>query len=609
LSLLQSFSVPLRRFDSIGVTLRRDIRSNEIFRILACAVLGAVVGASVDGVRQIIEALHRYNFALGPDGLLSASLHLNQTRVLLVPAIGGLILGGLALLGRRYSNREIVDPVEANALHGGRMSLIDSIRLSMAALFSNAAGASVGMEAGYSQLGAGFFSAIGQYLRLRREDERIFVTAGAAAAIAAAFNAPLAGAFYGFELILGQYTVRALTPVAVAAVTATLTENALSTPAEIFHVTGPLPITNESYLLFALLGILAAGVGIVAMLAVTWSEKGLGALPIPDWLRPAVGGVLLSLIALYFPQVLGSGHGAIQYHFDVQLAFLPLAALVIAKIIASAISIGAGFRGGLFSSSLLLGCVFGAAFARGVAYFDPALADQEFALMLVGMGSVAAAIIGAPFTMVFLVLESTGDLPLTMGVVLGVVTASTIVRLSFGYSFATWRFHQRGLGIRGAHDVGWIADVTVGRLMRADTKIVNAETMIAALREKFPLGSAKRLFVMSPDGNYLGSFDLAKAYETARDGTATTTPISTLIEKQGLYLYAHQNVRTALARFEETETEVLPVMVVGSAQKIVGYLTEGYALKRYTQELERQRSAELGEQNLFSIGPKPSARK
>jgi CIC family chloride channel protein len=604
---ISSPSSPLRRFDSFGMTLRRDIRSSEIFRILACAVLGAIVGASVDGVRQLIEFLHRFNFALGNEELLSAGLHLDRMRVMVVPALGGLVLGGLALLGRRYSNREIVDPVEANALHGGRMSLIDSLRLSFAALFSNAAGASVGMEAGYSQLGAGFFSAVGQIFRLRREDERIFVTAGAAAAIAAAFNAPLAGAFYGFELILGQYTIRALTPVAVAAVTATLTENALSTPAEIFHVAGPLPITTESYLLFALLGILAAGIGILAMLAVTWSEKGLGALPIPEWLRPALGGLLLSLIALYFPQVLGSGHGAIQFHFDVRLAFLPLAALLLAKIAASAISIGAGFRGGLFSSSLLLGCVFGAAFAKALAYFDPALANQEFALMLVGMGSVASAIIGAPFTMVFLVLESTGDLPLTMGVVLGVVTASTIVRLSFGYSFATWRFHQRGLGIRGAHDIGWIADLTVGRMMRSDARVVGAAMTIAALREAFPLGSTKRLFVTGTDGGYAGSFDLSKAYDVARDDTALVTPVSTLAEKPGLCLHTHQNVRTALARFEETETEVLPVMAFGRDQKIVGYLTEGYALKRYTQEMERQRSAELGEQNLFSIGPKPSA--
>ena len=108
------------------------------------------------------------------------------------------------------------------------------------------------------------------------------------------------------------------------------------------------------------------------------------------------------------------------------------------------------------------------------------------------MGSVAAAIIGAPLTMVFLVLEATGDFPLTVGVLIGVITASTIVRLTFGYSFATWRFHQRGLGIRGAHDIGWIADLTVARMMRSDPKIVTTDMSVAMLRKRFPAAAPSR---------------------------------------------------------------------------------------------------------------------
>jgi len=570
-----------------------------------CAVLGGVTGAFVDGVRQLIEALHRLSFALGSHDLLSTGLHVDRVRVVLVPAIGGLLLGGIAAAGRYYRHREIVDPVEANALYGGRMSFLDSVRLGFAALLSNTAGASVGMEAGYSQLGSGFFSSIGQFFQLRREDERIFVTAGAAAAIAAAFNAPLAGAFYGFELVLGQYTLRALTPVAVAAVAATLSEDAISHPPALFHVAGLMQINTESYALFLLLGVLAAGIAVLTMLGVTWSERGLRKLRAPAWTKPALGGLLLSLIALYFPQVLGSGHGAIQYHFDLRLALLPLAGLVVAKMVASALSIGSGFRGGLFSSSLLLGCVFGAAFAQALALFDPSLVHQYNAFMLVGMGSVAAAIIGAPLTMVFLVLEGTGDFPLTMGVLTGVVMASTIVRLGFGYSFSTWRFHQRGLGLRGAHDVGWIADLTVGRMMRADPKIAMSTMTIAELRKKYPIGSAKRIFVVTPDAQYLGAFELAKAHEAALDPSADTATIASIAGKPDAHLFAFQNVRTALARFDQFETEVMPVFASGDRHEIIGYLTEAYALKRYTQELERRRSAELGEQDLFSIGPLP----
>ena len=214
------------------------------------------------------------------------------------------------------------------------------------------------------------------------------------------------------------------------------------------------------------------------------------------------------------PQVLGSGHGAIQLVFDGDFTLPLLLLLLVAKLLASAISLGAGFRGGMFSASLLLGCLFGAAFADIVGYFLPHLVEQHTTLMMVGMGSVAAAVIGAPLTMVFLVLEGTGNFPVTVGVLVGVVFASTIVRLTFGYSFSTWRFHQRGIGIRSPHDIGWLADLTAGRLMRADPKLVPETMPLAELREKYPPGSAKRVFVVSDGGAFTGTLDIAALHDT-----------------------------------------------------------------------------------------------
>ncbi|HEY2071290.1 MAG TPA: chloride channel protein [Rhizomicrobium sp.] len=593
-----------RRLKLAVADFRRNLRSSDLAQILACAVAGAIIGALIDLLRQAIERFHRVDFSLAKHALLSAGIGVAPLRIVLVPVIGGLVLGLYALWTLRNRNHEIVDPVEANAMYGGRMSLRDSIRLMLATVVSNAAGASLGMEAGYSQVGAGVFSAMGRNFGLRREDMRIFVTAGAAAAIAAAFNAPLTGAFYGFELILAQYTIRALTPVAVACVAATLMQRALSHPLVLFRVAGAMQVDTASYLLFGLMGVLAAGVAILAMMAVTWMERGMRKLPVPEWLRPAIGGAVLAAVALVFPQVLGSGHGAIQFHFDNHWALAPLIALLIAKLLASAISVGSGFRGGLFSSSLFLGCLFGAAFAQALLLIDPSFAQQYNAFVLVGMGSIAAAIIGAPLTMVFLVLEGTGDFPLTMGVVIGVVTASTIARLTFGYSFSTWRFHQRGLGIRGAHDIGWIADLTVARMMRSDPKVVAADMTIAMLRKRYPVGSAKRIFVTDGAEHYAGMLDLPKAYDQEYDAVAETRLVGTLA-RESAYLLPGENVRLALRRFEESESEVLPVLESRVERKLVGYVTEAFALRRYTQEFERRRSAELGEQDLFSIGPLP----
>ncbi|MBN9570479.1 MAG: chloride channel protein, partial [Alphaproteobacteria bacterium] len=364
-------------------------------------------------------------------------------------------------------------------------------------------------------------------------------------------------------------------------------------------------LDTQSYLLFGLMGILAAALAIAAMTSVTWSERLLRQAKVPDWMRPAIGGLVLSGIALYFPQVLGSGHGAIQYHFEIGWALVPLLALLAAKLIAAAVSVGSGFRGGLFSSSLFLGCLFGAAFAAAVTLLMAELARERTAFMLVGMGSVAAAIVGAPLTMVFLVLEATGDFPVTVGVVVGVVVASTIVRLTFGFSFSTWRFHQRGLGIRGAHDIGWITDLTVNRLMRSDPKVVAGDMSVDMLRRRYPPGSVKRVYVTDGDGKYAGSLDMAKVHDPALDNEARTATVEALATAPDIFLLPGENVRAALTRFEQSETESLPVLSSRSEREIVGYMTEAYGLRRYTQELERRRSAELGERDLFSIGPLP----
>ncbi|HTT85570.1 MAG TPA: chloride channel protein [Rhizomicrobium sp.] len=584
---------------------QRELRSSELTQIFACAVIGSGVGVCVAAIRALVQFLHQVDFAIQGGALLSTGLHVDSIRILFVPALGGLLLGVLALMTGRFGARDIVDPIEANALHGGRMSLPDSLRLTASTIISNASGASLGMEAGYTQFGSGLFSSIAAYFRLRRADHRVFVTAGSAAAIAAAFNAPLAGAFYGYELILGSYTPGTLASVAVAAVCGGLSQRFITGGQPLFEVQGSVPLDVHSYVLFGVMGVLAAGIGIIAMMGVTWTERGLKNSPIPDWMRPCVGGIALSAVAWFFPQVLGSGHGAIEYYLHTSVFLFPLVLLLIAKLLASAISVGSGFRGGLFSSSLFLGCLFGGVFGKCVALFDPHFAAQYVAFLLVGMGAVAAAIVGAPLTMVFLVAESTGDFPVTVGVLVSVIASATIVRLTFGFSFSTWRFHVRGLGLRGAYDVGWIADLTVARLMRSDPKLVPTAMPLKTLREKYPPGTAKRVFAVAPDGHYAGWIDMAAVNDPQLDEDVEAGVAADMVQQRDNYLLPNDNVRTALARFDETQSETLPVLSARDDPRVVGYVTEAYALKRYAQELERRRSAELGQHDLFALGPTP----
>ncbi|HKV16873.1 MAG TPA: chloride channel protein [Reyranella sp.] len=581
--------------------MQSRLRSNEPVQIFVCGTVGAAIGALVAGLRWLVDFLHLVGFNLSEGRTLSTGIGVDPLRILIVPLVGGLVIGISAIIMRKLRTKDIVDPIEANALHGGIMSVFDSIRLLVATITSNAAGASVGMEAGYTQMGSSILAKVGQYFRLRRTDQRIFVGAGAAAAIAAAFNAPFAGAFYGYELILGTYSVRALAPVAAAALAATFTERALIDPEPIFSVEQFFHFNLKVYFLFALLGIFAAAFSILSMQSVTWAERALRRLPLPQWLRPAIGGVLLSAMAIIVPQVLGSGHGAIQLMFDRNVALQTFLLLLFAKLLGTAVSLGSGFRGGMFSASLFLGCLFGGSFAGIAALVVPSLSDMQSALMMVGMGAVAAAIIGAPLTMVFLVLEGTGSFAMMVAVMVGVVISSTIVRLTFGYSFSTWRFHQRGIGIRSPHDIGWLADLSVGRLMRTDAQVVPENTPLKELREKFPPGTAWHVFVVSDKGVYTGALDSADVHDTQQNDKLETLYARDLAADPDIFLLPYENVRTALGRFEDKEVETLPVLASSTDRSIVGYLSEQYALRRYNQELERRRSADLGERDLFSL--------
>jgi CIC family chloride channel protein len=582
----------------IRVFSRRRLRNNEIAIIILAGILGFFIGLCVVAVRQMMQWMHEVNFAMPPDRLLSEGFNPIPWRVALIPALGGLAVGIAALLIRRWRPREIVDAIEANALYGGKMSLIDSINLAIVTLLSGGFGASVGMEAAYTQLGAGFSSNVGEALRVRRQDLRTLVGCGAAAAIAAAFNAPLAGAFYAFELVIGTYSPMILAPVGVAALAGTIAMRATIGPDPLFLVADPIRIGNWDYLRFAVLGLGAAGVGIVTMLGVTWIERGLRGRAVPSWLRPLLGGIVVGLIALMFPQVLGSGHGAIQHVLGHPIAPLLLLLLLIpAKAIASAVSVGSGFRGGLFSSSLFLGSLYGSAAGGLLVWGIASWHIDQLAYALVGMGAVAASIVGAPVTMILLILELTSDFYVAMGVMVGVIVASVVTRLTFGYSFATWRFHLRGMPIRGAFDVGWIRDLTVEKLMRRDIHCAPTTMPLAELRKHFPLGGTKRIFVTDEAGGFAGIASTADLYNPDLKVEGATAV--TLIKGATQFLLPQQNIRAALDRFVSAELEVLPVLAGVADHKVVGFVTEAYALRRYNQELERAGGSDMGDSKLF----------
>uniref|UniRef100_UPI002265AFAF chloride channel protein n=3 Tax=Neokomagataea TaxID=1223423 RepID=UPI002265AFAF len=201
------------------VWLRSWVRADEIWLTLLSALLGGVAALWVIGISTVTLMLHRwlYGVAYAPTGHLSGLDHLSVLRTVLALTLGGLAVGVFGVVAAVFVPRQPVDPIEANALHGGRMSLRDSLVVVGQTILSNGSGASIGLEAGFTQIGSACASWAGRAFRVRRDDLRVLVGAGAGAAIGAAFNAPVTGAFYAFELVIGSYTLASLPPVAAAA--------------------------------------------------------------------------------------------------------------------------------------------------------------------------------------------------------------------------------------------------------------------------------------------------------------------------------------------------------------------------------------------------------
>jgi CIC family chloride channel protein len=313
-------------------------------------------------------------------------------------------------------------------------------------------------------------------------------------------------------------------------------------------------------------------------------------------LRPVAGGLLVAAIAISVPHVLGSGHDAMALMLKESWPLATLTAVLVAKIAASALSLGSGFRGGLFSTSLFLGMVTGTIagqIGQNLGFF----AAGDIGIMsLVGMASFGAAVIGAPMTMALLAIEVTGDFSVVGPVLLGVLAATLTVRQVFGYSFATWRFHLRGEAILSGEDVSWVRQTTARQLMRRDITLAPATMRLSEFRSQFPVGASKYVAAVDANGAFAGLVDVALVHaEIAQDSTeASDATLDQVVSHKDGWVDAQTRFGRLMPLFEARETELLVVVEDKNSKRVIGLITEAFALRRYRQELEARQQEMFG---------------
>src|SRR6201999_2987977 len=335
--------------------LRALLRSNEFYLIPLALVIGVIAGAVVTLMSEIAQIAHVLIYGIRIDVRLSANDYINPVIALIAPALGGLLLGVMEWSRRRLKISNAVDPIEANALRGGRLSARDSMVVSGQTLISNGCGASVGLEAGYTQIGSGAASLIGQFLNLRRNDLRLIVGCGSAAAIPGALCAPLTRALSACELIVGVYSVASAAPILAASLAGALTAQNLGGAPYSLEVSHVGTVGLEQYLALVGLALIVSVIGILVMRSSSLFERVFKQRWLPIWVRPVIGGICVGGLAIVTPQVLAAGHGAMVLDLHREMAIGFIATVIALKLVACLVSLASGFRGGLFFASLFVG--------------------------------------------------------------------------------------------------------------------------------------------------------------------------------------------------------------------------------------------------------------
>ncbi len=377
---------------------------------------------------------------------------------------------------------------------------------------------------------------------------------------------------------------------AAAALTGTFVAQTLGAQPYLVQEAAGGSIETHHYALYVGLAVICGLLGIGIMRAVAAIEAATRRLRLPAWARPVIGGMLLIPLAIVSPQALSAGHDALHADLalDVPLTFLAL--VFTTKCLASIVSLGFGFRGGLFFASLFLGTLAGHLFAGLPALAAGHPVVDPFNAAMVGMAALAVAVIGGPFTMAMLVLEATRDFALTGAVLAAALVASTLMRELFGYSFSTWRLHLRGETIKSARDIGWMRTLTAGRMMRRETRETPNTMAISEFRRRFPLGAPSRVVLVDDAAHYAGIVQTASAYA---EGVDSTTEVGTLAVAKDAALAPDMDIGAVMKRFDASGADELAVL--DEQRSVLGLVSEAHVRRRYAEELDKSQRELFGE--------------
>jgi CIC family chloride channel protein len=549
--------------------------------------IGAGLGAVV--FRRLIEGVHKLAYG----GLAGALEGIYPFYLLIIPALGGAIFGPLIYrFAREAKGHGVPEVMEAVALRGGRIRPRVAIVKSLASAICIGTGGSVGREGPIAQIGSALGSAVGQLFRLSDDRVRNLVACGAAGGVAATFNAPIAGSVFALEVILGQFHATYFGAVVISAVVADVVAHIFEGDLRAFMVPDYVLVSPWELLLYALLGLLAALVAVGFTRLLYLSEDLWDKFHFPEYFKPVLGGVLLGVVGILtpkidgFPRVFGVGYPTITQALFGELALQLAIVLLLAKILATIITLGSGGSGGIFAPSLFMGAMLGQAFGVIVHSLFPAITAPSGAYALVGMAAFFTGTAHAPITSILILFEMTGDYHIILPLMLTTVMSTLVSRLISRESIYTLKLTRRGVHLSQGQDIDVMQGITVREAMTTEVDTVPLYMTLDELAGEFSRTHHHGFPVMDEAGELAGVVTIQDLDRAMASGTLESKTVADIaVQDDLLVAYPYEPMWKALRRLGRRGVGRLPVVEKEGSSRLVGVVRRVDIIRAYDQAI------------------------
>ncbi len=579
--------------------LAQRFRSSEfLFGTTLAIIVGIMAGLGAVGFRWLIGFFQNLLFVNG-EQFLSI---LGGYYVILLPVIGGLVVGPLIYFtgASEAKGHGVPEVMEAVANRGGRIRARIALIKTLASSITIGSGGSVGREGPIVQIGATLGSILGQRLQLPQEWIKSLVACGAAAGISATFNAPIAGVFFAHEVILGRIFTRHFGFVVMSSVLSDVIAHAFLGDLQSFNVPHyTLNSYGELGLYFAL-GVACAVVGVLFIRVIYKFERLFEIIRIPDYWKPAIGGLVIGLLGLYSPYLFGVGYDGMEAvllgqsdpmvmtigNTTIGSVELTLLTLLLLKIVATSITLGSGGSGGVFAPSLFMGAMFGGVFGHLAARIFPSMVADPEAYAMVGMAAVFSAAARAPITAIIILFEMTRDYAIMLPLMLAVVVSTLIARRLNRESIYTEKLVHRGIKVSSQEEIDLLEKVRVDEVMTTDFPTLPLDMPLNEAVQVFRRSKHHGFPVVDKKNRLKGMITLSDIEAVLEDNMDELT-IADVATTSLITAYPDETLHDVVHRLGTSEVGRIPVIDRKSPSVLLGCLRRYDIVKAYAKAVSK----------------------